>query len=1029
MQPTKKYLYGGLNADDDFEFVDEKQWVNASGIRIMSTDKGASMRVESIGGTQVLFNDLPVGTNFCMGGCVDEETNLLFYFNANSGNENGIYAYNRILGVGYKVLLNSQTGNSLAITKDTYIHSVEAVNGLLYWVDSNKVLCKINFKAGINLNHPGTFPGVTAYPNPITEAEIRVIKNPPLKRPGALGAVASPAISYNLIVKGIFRFAWRFKYRDNEVSTLSDFSEVVNMRADTTGLGYNSINVFAGGGGLATIPSEVQAVDLVVQYMLTDKVSVIRTWDKDIAADAAAIIASNAGTPLSYNFKNNEAGETLAPAYIIKHQEDVPINVETLALARNRVFVANFRNGYNSPKLTSLAVGTQVVTAIPTLGNPVQVFKSEGSRQTGMVFYDKYFRRCGVVKGPQFTIPDMQYFTTTQDKITLVPLSVSNTAALLEIPDWAYYYRPCVTQVDTTDSFFQGHFSAGLFKYVYKDEITGVLTYADTLATTPYGLAVSIAEVLPSGIGYSFTEGSGDTMKIYLSNTVVYKKQVIAADESYVIVPWDGSIVTALNTLQGVFEIFNPRSILTQEVFYEVGELNVVNNPTTNTRSYATTSFAVTGDVWMIQRQLTPALRMRFEAMSALDEFWTQWVKDQGRPNFIDNIGQVQITTGIKFSNVIVPGTKVNGLGSFEVLNEEILDVEKGPIRKLQLANKVQQDGSVMLAIHENSTSSIYLGQQEIFDSQGSAFVSKSNNVIGSINDLRGGYGTINPESVFEYNGLVYWWDLRNGAVIQYSNSGLFPITQNKFTRPANLISKKYQSLTSAQIEAFGSRPFIVGGFDPVHKEIVFSIPQTETTPPKGNLIDYSSPSIPYPYDIYDGKAKTLIYKADGDAWCGDIPVQAEKFLRLGNDFYSFKSGILYKHNTDSHGLFYGVQYKSKISFVVNVPAIATFYSMGIEGNLIPTFTHFRTDDPYEQSSDLLASNFETKEGIHYANLKRDRLSPNKPGTYLLKQMNGDRMFGGYLLTYFEFDVSATPLALKFVTTGFNINKGHLQLK
>lgn len=164
-----------------------------------------------------------------------------------------------------------------------------------------------------------------------------------------------------------------------------------------------------------------------------------------------------------------------------------------------------------------------------------------------------------------------------------------------------------------------------------------------------------------------------------------------------------------------------------------------------------------------------------------------------------------------------------------------------------------------MLAICQAQTASIYIGEVQLLGSSGNAFVAQSAGVIGTINVLKGNYGTINPESVTEYRGNCFWVDASNGRVIQYSSNGLFPISQYGMSRFWKQVCDQYVRMTAAQIEALGSRPFIFTTVDPYHNELLITIPQLLAAPPNGYLPDY--PSIINPFHLYDGQAKTLVYK------------------------------------------------------------------------------------------------------------------------------------------------------------------------
>ncbi|MCL5460230.1 hypothetical protein M3M33_16455, partial [Loigolactobacillus coryniformis] len=77
----------------------------------------------------------------------------------------------------------------------------------------------------------------------------------------------------------------------------------------------------------------------------------------------------------------------------------------------------------------------------------------------------------------------------------------------------------------------------------------------------------------------------------------------------------------------------------------------------------------------------------------------------------------------------------------------------------------------------------LYLGEVQLVGSDKNAYLASSPNVIGTVNILKGNFGTVNPESVTEYRGNVYWLDANNGRYIQYSSNGLFPISNYKMTR------------------------------------------------------------------------------------------------------------------------------------------------------------------------------------------------------------------------------------------------------
>lgn len=1223
MDNYRKIFSEGLNADDDFSIISKGQWINASGIRTFTTDNGATGRIEAVGGSSLLFDTLPTGTNKCIGGVSDEANKRIVFFNYNSNGDYGIYCYDKTTATTYTVLLDDNVTGGLNFSKYHRIHSCFIVNGYYYWVNGTQNQPRrICIEAGIKAYHSSFTTTQRAYTLPVTQSVISWAR-----KPGAMAPTFSkvtqtdPVVQYNAIKDSAFQFYYRYNYIGGETSVLSPPSTLANYNSENEV--FNRIDVTIPLS--ETIDQDVLSIDLVVKYADTKNYFIIHTWNKSIVQDLMLVAAHvNGTTPLTYQFFNNTTGEALDDAYTAKYFESIPIYAETTELADNRAHLGNYTIGYNSPKTTSLTVsyeteevsttdpatitgewfrlrfrlvqpppsppGTDyefyvlrtdtplsvpatpaavyywaVTGTIPPFPDTVsegdmtligtttteiinyyrrnvihntswlietislvdqtdsstitsasirsdligKFFKSAASYMSGITFYDQYQRKCGVtpyrkviedtvIYGPvtvrlnfdaasnTISIPATEgteliqtgYFMSvgssvpnegvrgvftvissvlngldyiivvdedieetgsflssltvqkyiteldtvdipealiSDERVRFLTWGLSNNLAYTEIPSWAWYYSVNITKTLSTRFFMYG---AGLASYGSKGD-DGTYAPETTYTSDRAAILLDVSSLNTFNMGYSFNEG--DVCKIAISGTL-YSLAVLGQQGKYVALqPKD---IGTLSPSYVVYELYTPYKRTDAELFYETGELFPVDNPETDERAYSRLSGNLAGDVYLFKRGYSTVTFIA-EAMSINDKFWQNWLTDAGRPNIIETIGQKVLETTTCFSNVFIQGSKVNGLSSFEALNDKTLGTENGAIRKLQLANKIQTDGTVMLAICENECVSMYLGEQEIFDTQGSAFIAKSSGVIGTTKSLNGSMGTQNPESVFEYNGQVFWWDIRSACAVQYSGNGLYPISKNKFVRPAKLFSKKYSSMSVSDIETLGSNPYIIGGYDPYHNEVLFSIPSTEATPPKGYLVDY--PEVVYPYDIYDGQGKTLVYKHNADVWMGSFPFEAEHFVKMDDDLYAFKDGKLYIQNDTAHPCkFFGVQYTAKLMYSNNPGAIHTFLSMGLESNKVPSWVHFRTEDPYTQSSDLISTDLISRQGVIEASLFRDRLSPNATGDYDAKQMKGDRLFGKALLTTleYEFVTDTSKLELRGSDIGHIINQG-----
>lgn len=210
------------------------------------------------------------------------------------------------------------------------------------------------------------------------------------------------------------------------------------------------------------------------------------------------------------------------------------------------------------------------------------------------------------------------------------------------------------------------------------------------------------------------------------------------------------------------------------------------------------------------------------ELMNPSDDYFLNWVQITGRPNLVpDDVSSQNKVTGITFSETKIPGSKVNGLSKFSALDEDRLDEVTGPLRKLTLTTKTQSTGTVMLAISENESTAIYLGESQLQGaSSGNQFLSVSKSVIGTKNTLQGSFGTINPESVVTNEGRAFWFDAKNSTVVRYTGEGLMPI--------GDLKMKTY--FREKAKEVFKNNTIVPATFDDFNNEYIITFPSHEET-------------------------------------------------------------------------------------------------------------------------------------------------------------------------------------------------------
>lgn len=1039
VEKEKKYFAqrgesgGHLDAESSPFAVPTNAWVNASNVRSGSTDKGVTAVIESVGGTLLLSTPSPSVSFIEIGSITDIVDNriIYFYYNLNTG-QHKIEVYDKTADTIYLALLSSQVTGGLTFSKDYLIHGT-VINGVAYWTDNYNGIRKLNIDAAIKMNNSSYSTTQAAYTNPLEPDVISLIRRPPFY---ALTVNKTTVVStaYNYIADFAGQFAWRYTFRDNEISVLSPISDLVNYNSITDT--FNAVAVVANDvfGNPQHISQDVQTVDFCVRYAGSPNFFIIKTWDKRIASEAAEIAAHNAGNPLDYTFLNDRIGIALDSAYSVKPFDSVPRLSKTLSSALSRLMVGHNYESFDTPVLSSLTFVVNSSTSHSPFGSS---FKAGGVYQIGIIFRDYYKRIIGNVftnDSMRFQIPDRNYALTTY--YTNVAISLSNASAADEIPVEAYYYEVVVTKCLTTRFFIQA--KSGGMKYAIKDPTTGVITYQDTYISSAYGLAFNASLLNAEGMGYSFQDG--DILKVYqATNPTVYSLAVIGVQDGYIISKLQdlGSFAVQPNI---IFEIYTPYKESTSEPFWTTGQTLTVTNPTTAFRTYGTIADTITGEIYLFNR-FAPSGSYVAENMSPAPKYWKQWNVNRGEPNYVINSFDVTKYTAVRWSNVIIEGSQTNGLSTFDALDEKILPEDLGKLSKLQQTSKVEEQGNVMLAIGEKETASCYLGEVQLVGADSNAFVASAPNVIGTVNVLKGSFGTINPESVTEYRGNVYWYDANNGRIIQYSANGLFPISNYKMQRFWKVWTDQFLSMTAAEIEALGGRPFVFSTVDPFHDELLFSIPKLGS-PPKGTIVDYSIQhgelyqSITYPFDILDFDGKVIVYDLISNTWRGSYSFYTEGFATLQNQLYSFKNGQMYLHNQyNNQCKFYGVQYTANIMCVSNQnPSVPKSYNaVAVESNIYPSMVLFYNEYPYIQQSDLVDTDFTDNgsrpmglEGIWNATLYRNIIQPTATGFTATSRLTGEKMRNTNMFIMLQFaPTGSSPLNLKFLDIQYTLSLGN----
>jgi hypothetical protein len=775
---------------------------------------------------------------------------------------------------------------------------------ILYWTDGGEPR-RINVEAGIKLNHAGYVTSVTPYTSPINQAVLSLIRPQPWAPITGVKVYDSTYLNNFIKTEGVY-FVYRFVYRDGEVSTFSPSSKLFNYNFEGSNL--NAIDV--------TIPSaqvilqDVKKIEVGVRYALGGTVSIIKEF--------------TSFTSLTFRYYGDTVGVAVDAVSAVKPYDSIPTTSKTLEIAKNRLFLGNNTDGYDTPTSSSLAVSTatagstvvqgqwyklvyrlggstvvryvvyitdisvpgyynpasQPTVPIPStdvafgtltfiganisaiasyLGIPVGdvlqlvyqgptvnitgavsvsiinslVYKTGASYKVGIVFYDFAGRKSGVTGVQTAVIPDRTYDSIAF--INQINWSLNNNDnPTAQIPVWATHYSIVRTKC-LTESFFAQN-RADSIHYIQKNPSTGVYeNIKHTYDPVDFGLAIKTTSLNSNGLGYSYQEG--DVLKLYISGGATYTLAVKDVYGDYIIT----DVVNLGNTSStaSLFEVFTPYMQSASEPYYEVGEVYKIDNPGENIRKFGTISGSLRGDTIILQRTL-PSTHL-VEAMSPTDKFWKNWFTDIGRVNIVLTGGSTSKPVSIYYSNVFIPGTSTNGLSTFEVLSQYNLPTDLSQISRLILTSKVQYEGTVMLAIGTQETATIYIGESQVFDNSGSSLLATTSGVIGTVNIMKGSYGSINPESACKWKGDVYFFDANKGCWIRYTVNGLFPISSYKMEKYFRLVGQDILNKIKNPTEYNYASPLelrVLGMVDPYHEEFLGNMPRMTLTPQNTILED-----------------------------------------------------------------------------------------------------------------------------------------------------------------------------------------------
>ncbi len=252
------------------------------------------------------------------------------------------------------------------------------------------------------------------------------------------------------------------------------------------------------------------------------------------------------------------------------------------------------------------------------------------------------------------------------------------------------------------------------------------------------------------------------------------------------------------------------------------------------------------------------------------------------------------------YSGVFNSRTGVNNTNVFSVADNitKSADPANGTIQKLYA------EDTNLTIFQELKVSRALIDKDAIYSAEGNAAITSSNLTIGVIQPYQGKYGiSKNPESFAVYGYNKYFSDKNNNVIMRLSKSGLDEISR------FGMIDYFRDELNNYRVSK------ITGGWD-IHNDQYVVNTRDE------KLLSYN----------------TLSFDETVKGWTSFFDYNPDQMFSLRNNFYSITNESLYRHYATSvnRGNFYGVNYRSSVTFILNAESPVSsknFKTIGYEGS------------------------------------------------------------------------------------------------
>lgn len=380
------FTSGKMDSDTHYSLLENKDYVRSENLRIIGEGDDGSLK--NLRGSLEVSN-YSENKQMTVIGHYEGLNNKSYYFLAQSNGKSKIIEY------------DVETRISRIIIQDTTVLRFD----LIRW-DKGQLILPLKFLLSINqvgdlliFSHEVwrnircvNISRLQDYTSGFTEEDIMLAKKPPFQEPKILTLYNDPKLNDESRKDKFISFAYRYKYKDGDYSSLSFFSKVAFQTKDVSQFSINSERE-----NLAMV-NKTNAVKLLV-YSGGKDVTDIEVYAREHNNGSTYLIFSfnkannnNYGNnillpEITYTYSNNYKVLPKDDANLIYN--NVPTFPKAQDVAGNRVFFGNYKEGYDLGDAAKIQMDLKITYEQP-IGNNNESVSSLFSNKVGVVYYDDY---------------------------------------------------------------------------------------------------------------------------------------------------------------------------------------------------------------------------------------------------------------------------------------------------------------------------------------------------------------------------------------------------------------------------------------------------------------------------------------------------------------------------------------------------------------------------------------------------------------------------------------------------------------